>query len=70
MSPMCDVKKLTSIESTLHVETRGAVTTIRVLAQGESNMFYVRMPSPVWREFCRRQLAVPPPLPAGNGGAS
>ena len=65
---LADVKQLRSIEATLHVETRGAVTTLRVIARGESSTFCVRMSTAVWREFCRRQIAVPPPLlPKGEG---
>jgi hypothetical protein len=66
-APLCDVKKLQLIEATLHVETRGATTTLRVLARGENSMFFVRMPTTVWREFCKRQISVPPPLPVIGG---
>jgi hypothetical protein len=64
--PLEDVKLLKAIESTLHVEVRGHVCNVRIVAKAANDMFYVRMPVAVWREFCRRRLAMPPPLPKGD----
>ena len=70
MTPLSDVKKLQLVESTVHVEIHGDTTRLEVRACGPGTLFYVNMPTPVWRAFCKRQLSVPPPLPLVKGGAS
>ncbi len=55
------------LESTLHVETLEVTTMGHFMPDGVPGPTHsVRMPNEVWREFCRRQLAVPPPLPKGK----
>jgi hypothetical protein len=62
--PLSECPKLRAIESALSVEVKDGVACLRVIAHGERSIFFVRMPTAIWREFCKRQLAVPPPLPS------
>jgi len=64
--PLDEIKQLRAIEATLEIRTHDNSSCLRIIARGESAMFCVRMPATVWREFCRRQLALPPPLPKGD----
>jgi len=54
--------KVKRVEATIHVEVIGQRVDVYV----KCPMFTMgmRMDNATWREFCRRQLAVPPPLPA------
>jgi len=63
MTSLSDIKKLKVIESTVNVVIKGDETTLEMISIGPGAMFRAKMPTTVWREFCRRQLAVPPPLP-------
>ena len=63
MIPLSVVKHLEAVESTLRVNVRGDEACVEVIAIGVNTKFFVNMTTAVWREFCQRQLAVPPPLP-------
>ena len=53
----------TTMQAMLRVEVRGRHTTLHLVPDSGHGTHSVRMGTRVWREFCRRQLACPPPLP-------
>jgi hypothetical protein len=56
------------LEASLNVKVAGASTTIVLRSIAQKNARYqITFSTEVWREFCRRQLATPPPpLPKGE----
>lgn len=54
------------VESNLHVAQTGERTVLEFRLPGSPMTQAISMPTGVWREFCRRQIAVPPPLPKGG----
>jgi hypothetical protein len=57
-------KKTAVVESMISVVVRGARTEIHVDAMGGIGGGHsISLPTMVWREFCRRQVKFPPPLP-------
>ncbi len=61
-------QQLKRIEAALHVEVVGDRTTLLVTARNhQTQTFFVRMPTAIWREFCQHQIDAIPPQPATGG---
>lgn len=58
-----DVKALKRIECAIHVHMEGECMLLELRSIGTKDVFFCKMPTTVWREFCRRQVSIPPPLP-------
>jgi hypothetical protein len=51
------------LAASLRVEINGGTTIIEVESRTSKAVLLIATRTEVWREFCRRQLELPPPLP-------